>query len=355
MKKILIALFAALSLLTLAACGQGAEQLGYISADAARTAALSSAGVSAQAATFTGTDLTDRDGVRYYLVAFNADGASYTSQVDALTGVVIQTESAPLTQSAPAEQVVTAEAAKAKALEHAGLTEADVTFIKAELDRENGRTVYDVEFYTADYKEYDYEIDATTGEVVGFDWEVEGFAAPTATQAPAATRAPAATPVPAQRPADIQNSAATLTLDQAKAKALEHAGLSAGEVTFVEAELDRDDGRLVYELEFYTSSGKEYDYEIDAATGEVVKYDYDAEHYAPSTGTSAALDAEGAKALALAQVPGATAADIREFEADRDDGRIQYEGEIVYGGMKYEFEIDGYSGAIREWEAEPLH
>ena len=250
MKKILIALFAALSLLTLAACGQGAEQLGYISADAARTAALSSAGVSAQAATFTGTDLTDRDGVRYYLVAFTADGASYTSQVDALTGVVIQTESAPLTQSAPAEQVVTAEAAKAKALEHAGLTEADVTFIKAELDRDDGRLVYDVEFYTADYKEYDYE--------------------------------------------------------------------------------------------------------IDAATGEVVSYDYDAEDYAPPA-ASGAISAEEAKALALAQVPGASASDIREFETDRDDGRVEYEGKIVYGGMEYEFEIDGYSGAIRSWEAEPVH
>lgn len=52
--------------------------------------------------------------------------------------------------------------------------------------------------------------------------------------------------------------------------------------------------------------------------------------------------------------PGATASDIREFETDYDDGRTEYEGKIVYDGMEYEFEIDGYSGAIRNWESEPV-
>ena len=31
---------------------------------------------------------------------------------------------------------------------------------------------------------------------------------------------------------------------------------------------------------------------------------------------------------------------------------MEYEGSILYNGMEYEFEIDGYSGAIRNWEAE---
>ena len=52
------------------------------------------------------------------------------------------------------------------------------------------------------------------------------------------------------------------------------------------------------------------------------------------------------------QVPGATAGNIAEFETDRDDGRIEYEGKIYYGGMEYEFEIDAYSGAFRKWECE---
>ncbi|MDY5006897.1 PepSY domain-containing protein [Candidatus Allofournierella merdipullorum] len=338
MKKLIAAALAALTIALFTACAN-AGQLAYIGDEAARAAALSGAGLSADAVTFTGTELTRRDGVEYYVVSFTSGDSRYESQVDALSGVVIQSETAPLSQSASSASgaSITAEDAKAKALAHAGLAAADVTFIKAELDRDDGRLVYDVEFYTADNKEYDYEIDAATGDVVNFDYDVEHYAPPAASgnQSGAA-------------------SAASLTAEDAKAKALAHAGLAAADVTFVKAELDRDDGRLVYDVEFYTADYKEYDYEIDAATGDVVSYDYDAESYAPPA-ASGTISAEDAKALALAQVPGAAASDIREFETDRDDGRVEYEGKIVYGGMEYEFEIDGYSGAIRSWEAEPLH
>ena len=71
-----------------------------------------------------------------------------------------------------------------------------------------------------------------------------------------------------------------------------------------------------------------------------------------SSGT-AITEAE-AKAIALDKVPGAAESDIWEFSTDRDDGRLEYEGEIIYDGTKYEFEIDGYSGTIRSWEAEPV-
>ena len=342
MKKMIAAALAALTVALFTACAN-AGQLAYIGDEAARAAALTGAGLSTEAVTFLGTELASRDGVEYYLVSFTSGDSRYESQVDALSGVVIQSESMPLTQSAsaPAEASITAEDAKAKALAHAGLAETDVTFIKAELDRDDGRLVYDVEFYTADYKEYDYEIDAATGEVVSYDYDVENYA-------------PAATSGKTASGSQSASAGASISAEDAKAKALAHAGLSSGSVTFVKAELDRDDGRLVYDVEFYTADYKEYDYEIDAATGEVVSYDYDAEDYAPPA-SSGTISAEDAKALALAQVPGASASDIREFETDRDDGRVEYEGKIVYGGMEYEFEIDGYSGAIRNWEAEPLH
>ena len=434
MKKFLLTALAALAIALLTACS-GNGQLSYIGDEAARTAALSGAGLSADSVTFTGTKLTNRDGVEYYLVSFTSGANQYQSQVDALSGVVIQTETQPLSQSAAtaasgatitaedakakalahagltadavtfvtaqldrddgrlvydvefytadykeydyeidaatgyvlsfyfeadhyapaanqppaASASITAEDAKAKALAHAGLSADAVTFVTAQLDRENGRLVYDVEFYTADYKEYDYEIDATTGEVVSYDYDAEHYAHTTTPAAPAQTPAPAA-----QAPAQAATGA-TISAEDAKAKALAHAGLDAGSVTFVKARLDWDDGRQVYEVEFYTADYKEYDYEIDAATGAVVSYDYDAEGYAPPAATSGTISADDAKAIALAQVPGASASDIWEFETDRDDGRIQYEGKIVYGGMEYEFEIDGYSGAIRNWEVEPAH
>ncbi len=70
------------------------------------------------------------------------------------------------------------------------------------------------------------------------------------------------------------------------------------------------------------------------------------------SGSTTAITADRAKEIALAEVPGATASDIYEFETDRDDGRLEYEGTIYYNGTEYDFTIDGYSGAIRGWDVE---
>lgn len=74
-------------------------------------------------------------------------------------------------------------------------------------------------------------------------------------------------PAPAKPPATPD-----IGLDKAKAIAFAHAGLTEGEVAFAKGELDRDDGRLVYEIDFY-SAGREYEYDIDAATGEILEWD----------------------------------------------------------------------------------
>ena len=41
--------------------------------------------------------------------------------------------------------------------------------------------------------------------------------------------------------------------------------------------------------------------------------------------------------------------------SDYDNGRLQYEGKLFYDQTEYEFEIDGYSGEILEWDVEPLY
>lgn len=63
---------------------------------------------------------------------------------------------------------------------------------------------------------------------------------------------------------------------------------------------------------------------------------------------------EEAKKIALDEVRGATLSDIREFEKDYDNGKLEYEGKIYYDQNEIEFVIDGY-GAILEWEVEPLN
>ena len=70
--------------------------------------------------------------------------------------------------------------------------------------------------------------------------------------------------------------------------------------------------------------------------------------------TAVKLNVYQAKSLALSYVPGAMQSDITAFTTDTADGKIEYKGKIVYGGMQFDFTIDGYSGAIRAWTAAPV-
>lgn len=65
---------------------------------------------------------------------------------------------------------------------------------------------------------------------------------------------------------------AYIGMEKAGEIALEHAGVSASDIKEIERELDFDDGRLVYEVEF-KAKGMEYEYEIDASSGQVLSFD----------------------------------------------------------------------------------
>ena len=162
---------------------------------------------------------------------------------------------------------------------------------------------------------------------------------------------------------------ARIDLEKAKASATEAAGFTSDEVSFHSVELDRRNGIEYYDVEFF-ADGKEYNYDIDALTGTVIGTEVQKEAETAETAetaklvepvksaaanTSKELTEQEAKKIALAQVPGAKEADIREFEVDYDDGRLEYEGSIYFEEMEYEFEIDGYSGAIRSWEVESIY
>ena len=62
--------------------------------------------------------------------------------------------------------------------------------------------------------------------------------------------------------------------DAALSAALTHAGLSASDISRQKVQFDFDDGYAIYEIEF-RSGRYEYEYEIDAVSGQVVKSEMD--------------------------------------------------------------------------------
>lgn len=256
---------------------------------------------------------------------------------------------------------VGAETAKQAALEAASLSAEDVTFISTDMSTRNGLDHYQICF-EANGQRYRYDVDALTGVVIDAQGPAAGADQTGQPEAsgpqgsdgtPSALPAAGQPPVSTQPPAAAPGSGAYIGEDEAKRIALDHAGLTAEQAPSIRAKLDFDDGQWVYEVEFYSANHEEYDYEIDAYTGAVISYDYDAQYDPGQQGGAGTITAEQARQLVLSRVPGASDADIREFETDYDDGALQYEGKLLYNGMEYEFEIDAYSGFVREWSAEP--
>ena len=250
---------------------------------------------------------------------------------------------------------ISMEQAQTAALDAANIEAADADISSATLSEVAGVTCYKIEFSTGDYT-YAYSINAESGEVLEASYRDKNAAPADSTQTD--TTASGTTTTPAQTAPNTNT--ATGAVDEAKAQeiALAHAGVKAADATITKSKLDYDDGRQVYEIEWY-ANGAKYDYEIDAATGKIVSYDYDAENYTPSqstnTNANVKISEATAKQTALSRVPGATAANIYKFKLDFDDGRWEYEGEIRYGTMEYDFAIDATSGTVTEWDAESIY
>ena len=248
-------------------------------------------------------------------------------------------------------QMISIDAAQTAALTQANIEAENAAISSTTIDEVAGVTCYKVEFTSGDYT-YAYSINAENGEVLEASCRDKNAAPADSTQPD--TTASGATTTPAQTNTPNTGSA-TGAVDEAKAQeiALAHAGVKAADATITKSKLDYDDGRQVYELEWY-ANGAKYDYEIAVATGEIVNSGYEAKTVV-GTGNSATVSEATAKQTALARVSGAAASDIYEWKLDYDDGRPEYEGKIIYGGTEYEFTIDATSGTVTEWDAETLN
>ena len=185
-------------------------------------------------------------------------------------------ETAPAIQSsgqASDSAYIGVEAAKSAAFAHAGLDAAQVTMGEVDFDYEDGRMVYELEFY-ASGAEYEYDIDASTGAVVKFSQEGGRTQTGSSAGSGGASGNVSSGAGSGTAQSGAGGTATDIGREAALAAALNHAGVSRDQVYDLEVQRDRDDGRLEYEIEFKTG-GWEYEYTISAADGTILDYERD--------------------------------------------------------------------------------
>ena len=246
-------------------------------------------------------------------------------------------------------QMIPMEEAQEAALKAADIEAADADISATTLSEVAGVACYKVEFTSGEYA-YAYTINAETGAVMEMSSQEQNA------QASGTETADPTAPATAQTaaPATAQNATGTGTVDEAAAQkiALEHAGVKETDATITKSKLDYEDGRQVYDIEWY-AGGAKYDYEIAADTGEIISSAYEEKTMGADSKNVTVSEAD-AKKTALDRVSGATDKDLYEWKLDYDGGRPEYEGKIIYGGTEYEFTIDASTGSVMEWDAEKV-
>lgn len=166
---------------------------------------------------------------------------------------------------------ITADEAKQIALSSVGVSAEKANFTRAVLDE----GIYEVDFYTAS-NEYDFEISADTGAIIEREVSQRDLAQLFGNDQPAVEPSANTEVQTTESAVQNNNDDDVIGVDSAKEIALNHAGVNSA--SFTKAYLNYDDGIRVYDIEF-TADNKEYDYEINAHTGQIIDYDIDRLEY----------------------------------------------------------------------------
>ena len=155
---------------------------------------------------------------------------------------------------APAMPIGTDKAMDIAAAAFGKASTAKMAYSEVDPELDESPAHYEVEIRSQTGEEFEYKVDAYTGAILESKREAAD-----------------GTEVPVVQPS---KPAASGDIGYAKAKsvALNHAGVSENKAYDMEIELDDEDGTLVYEVEF-KSGNMEYSYEINAATGAILKHE----------------------------------------------------------------------------------
>ena len=240
----------------------------------------------------------------YYRLVFADAKTQWTYRIDAVLGTVLEKQQKEIVTT----DFISLEEAKQIALKDAGLDEAaqKIVFTREELNRNQGKPCYILEFYTAK-KQYSYKVDAKDGSIMeayhfilladakkialddaGVDVKVVftteklvagGIKSPyyyfvfESDSARWTYKIDAVLGGIMDKTCDkiIPPAPEFISLEEAKKIALTDAGLdeASQKIVFTKEELSRNQGKPCYLLEFYTDKCA-YSYKVDAVSGDII-------------------------------------------------------------------------------------
>lgn len=182
-----------------------------------------------------------------------------TLKFDALAKLSVE-ELKDLAEAGAPAMPIGMDAARTAAEEYAGTTALDSVTAEVDPELDESPAHYEVELQTS-WGEFEYLVDAYTGKVLSGQKDLL-----------AAVSISSETTKPADQKPTPSKAAQDIGYAKAKSIALNHAGVSENQAYDMDIELDDEDGKLVYEVEFKSNS-MEYDYEIDAVSGAVLRHE----------------------------------------------------------------------------------
>ena len=264
-------------------------------------------------------ELDREDGILVHEITVVNKNTRYSMDVNANDGTISDYKTKTIKKTTTQNQSETTSITEKKAKEIALKKTNGGKVTKYELDREDGVLVHEITVVNGNTK-YTMDINANDGTIT--DYKEKSIKKDT-----------------------TQSQSASVTEKEAKETALKKAG--GGEV--IKCKLDREDGKLIYEIKVINGN-MEYSMDIDANNKKI--YDYEEEQIDDvdnNSSNGAAISSDEAKKIALKKSGGGK---VVKCELDYDDGMQVYEIEIINGNTEYEIDIDASNGTIIQFDSE---
>ena len=215
--------------------------------------------------------------------------------------------------SASTSKYISIDNVKDIVFKHAKVENKNVTNLEIEYDYENGNMIYDVEFHCNNI-EYDYEVDAVSGKILKIEIENN----------------------------NNNNNSNNKYLSKNKIEEIAIKKANVSKYYDYDIEFEFKGGTPIYEVEFETD-GAEYEIEIDAKNGNIIKYEVKNK----KVDTSKLISKDKAKNIVLND---AKVSEYYDYEIELDDN--EYEINFETREYEYKYKLDAKTGKILEKDAD---